>query len=486
MKLSRILNNIDYKLIKGSLDIDIKDLSYNSKEIEKDYAFICLIGIDRDGHDYIEDAINNGANCIITCKDISIDKDITVIKIKDTRKELSYLSANFFNHPSEKLFIIGITGTKGKTSTSWMIKEILETNKDKVALIGTLGTYINGKLYKHRNTTPESYQIQKYMNIMVKENIKYLIMEASSQALKVGRINNIEFDIGIFTNTGLDHVGPREHPTYEDYINSKAKLFKMCKTGIFNIDDKEYNNMIKNATCKTITYGKSDKANLIINNIELKNNEDFLGIKFTTKGIINDTFEVSSPGIFSAYNATASIALCHQLGIDNSIIKKGLKKFHVKGRCEIININNKFNVIIDFAHNKLSIESIISTVKNYPHNRIITLFGCGGGRSREIRYEMGKSSGKLSDFSIITADNPRNDDIDEIAEDIKRGIEDESGEYIIINDREKAINYALNNAKKNDIILLLGKGEEEYQEIKGVRYKFIEKDIINDFINNNK
>lgn len=486
MKLKQILKNINYKLIQGSLDINIKDLSYNSKEIKKDYAFIALIGIDTDGHNYIDSAIKSGATCIIICRDIdlNIDKNITIIKIKDTRKELSYLSANFFNNPQKNLIKIAITGTKGKTSTSWMIKKILETNGEKVGIIGTNGTYINNKLYPHKNTTPESYQIQKFMKIMVDENVKYLIMETSSQALKVGRINNIIFDYSIFTNLSNDHIGPREHPTYEDYLNSKAKLFIQSKIGILNIDDKEYKNIIKNATSKIYTYGTNNQSTLKIDNINYLNQNNFLGTEIKLTGLTNNTFKISAPGQFTAYNATSAILLCKLLNINENIIQKGLQNFQVDGRCEILNINNKYKIVIDFAHNQLSIESIIKTIKQYNPNRIITIFGCGGGRSKEIRYELGKTVATLSDLSIVTTDNPRNDDIKDIISDIKRGIENTQGKYIVIEDRKKAIEYSLENANENDIILLLGKGHETYQEIKGIKYPFNEKEIINNFLKN--
>lgn len=485
MKLKQILNGIDYELLQGTLDINVKDIAYDSRDIKSNYAFVALIGIDTDGHKYIDEAIDNGANCIIVCRDVMVDKKVTVIKIDNTRTKLSYLSANFFGNPQDKLIKIGITGTKGKTSTSWMIKQILEKNNNKVGIIGTVGTYINNKLYPHKNTTPEAYQVQKFMRLMVDSDVKYLIMEVSSQALKVGRINNILFDYAIFTNLSLDHVGPREHPTYEDYVFSKSQLFKQSKIGILNIDDSEYNNMIKNSKCQVYTYG-TNNSNLKINTIKYINKADFLGTQFNLTGMISDTIKVSAPGMFSAYNATAAILLCILLKIDIKVIKEALKYFHVDGRCEILNINNKFKIVIDFAHNKLSMESIINTMKQYNYNRIITIFGCGGGRSFERRYELGEISGKLADLSIITTDNPRNDDIDEIITDIKKGICDQNGEFIIIKDRKEAIIYALDNAYENDIILLLGKGHEKYQEIKGISYPFDEFNIINSYIKYNK
>ena len=481
MKLIKILEKIDYKLIKGSLDIDIKDISYDSRRIKKGFLFVCLIGIDSDGHNYISKAIEKGAVGVITCEDVDIKEDVTVVKINDTRTQLSILSANLFDNPADKLIKIAITGTKGKTSTSFMIKSILEENKEKVGVIGTIGTYINNVLYENKNTTPESYFIQKYMRQMVDEGVKYLIMEASSQALKVGRINNITFDYAIFTNLSMDHVGPREHPTYEDYVNSKMLLFKQSKIGIVNSDDKEYERIKQLSKAKLYTYGENNNSDYTLHDIKYVNNSNFLGTEFKVKGKINDIFNVSSPGEFSAYNALSAIILSSLLKIDINVIKKGLEKFSVEGRCESISIND-YSVVIDFAHNRLSMESIISTMKNYNHNRIIAVYGCGGGRSKKLRYELGEVGGKLCDLNIITEDNSRNDDLDDIISDITKGIKDNDGEYKIIKDRKKAREYALSIAEKNDIILILGKGHEKFQEIKGIKYPFDEKKIINDYI----
>lgn len=482
MKLNKLLKNIDYQIIKGNLEIEIEDISYDTRTIQKKDAFVALIGIDTDGHHYIKEAIQKGCQCIIVCKDVEVEEDITVIKIEDTRKQLSFLSANLFGNPGKQLIKIAITGTKGKTSTAWMIKQILEQKGQKVGMIGTLGTYINGTKYSHKNTTPESYQIQKFMKLMVDEGVKYLIMETSSQALKVGRIHNIQFEIGIFTNLSMDHVGPREHPSYEDYRDSKALLFRQCQIGILNQDDPEYPNIVKNATCQIYTYGKKGK-NLTIKDIVAKNTEDFLGMQWKTEGITNHTFQVSAPGNFSVYNASAAILLCKLLKIEDSVIDASLSHFQVAGRCEIINIHNQFKVVIDFAHNKISMESIIKTMRSYHPNRIIVIFGCGGGRSHDRRYELGEIAGSLADLSIITTDNPRNDNIDEINQDIAKGIESKQGNYKIIKDRQEAILDTLKTSQKNDIILLLGKGHETYQEIKGERYPFHEKEIIQDFIN---
>lgn len=485
MRLKEILKNIDYKLIKGNTNIDIKDIKYDSRQIEKDDLFIALSGIDVNGHNFIKDAIKNGATAIVICEDIEITEDVTIIKVDNTRTKLSYLSANLFNNPADKLIKIAITGTKGKTSSSWMLKNILENSGFKVGVIGTIGTFINNILYEHKNTTPESYHVQKFMKMMVDAGVQYLIMEASSQALMVGRINNIIFDYAIFTNLSTDHIGPREHKDYNEYANSKAQLFKQSKVGIINIDEKDKDIMLNGATCQIYTYGKN-KADLQIEDIKLANTNTFLGTTFTTKGISNYNYQVSAPGTFSAYNAASVILTSKLLNIDEANINKGLSTFKVRGRCEIININDKFKVIIDFAHNKISMESILNMAKQYNPNKIITIFGCGGGRSSDRRQELGEISGSLSDLSIVTCDNPRNDNLDEINQDIVTGIKKHNGSYKVMNDRLKAIHYALNHASSNDIILLLGKGHETYQEIKGKKYYFNELEIIKEWIDTNE
>lgn len=483
MKLRKILNNINYELIQGSLDIDIKDLCYDSRNVKENYGFVALKGIDTDGHKYILDAISKKASCIFIDEDLKEkfqDYNVTIIKLQDTRHELAYLSANLFDHPSTKLKTIAITGTKGKTTTSWMLKTILENAHHKVGVIGTMGTFINNKLYEHKNTTPESYLIQKYLKEMVENKCEYLIMEVSSQALKVGRVSNIIFDYAIYTNLSEDHVGPREHPTFEDYKNSKALLFKQSKIGIFNSDDEYYNDMVAFATCQKYTYGLTGK-DLKISNAKRFLDQNTLGITFNTSGLINKKIIVSCPGLFSAYNASGAILLAKLLNISDEIIIDSLKKFSVPGRCEIINIPNNIKIIIDYAHNKISMESIIKTMKEYESGRVISIFGCGGGRSREIRYELGQMAGKYSDFSIITMDNPRNDDLKEINADIAKGIEDSNGAYKIIEDRKEAIYYAITNSKENDIIILMGKGHEKFQEIKGKIYPFDEHQIITEY-----
>ena len=482
MKLSKLLEKIDYTLVKGNIEIEIKDLAYDSRNVSNDYVFISIVGNNVDGHDYIDKAIDNGAKAIIVSKDIDIDNDATIVKVEDTSKILSRLSMNLFDNPHKKMTTIAITGTKGKTTTSFMIKNILEKSGNKCGVIGTTGIYIGDKYYPNKNTTPLSYDTLKYMNEMVLEGIQYVVMEVSSQALKYDRVNDIIFDYGIFTNLTQDHIGEFEHSDMEDYINSKAKLFKQCVHGVFNLDDEHFFDMVNMGESSINTYGYSDKSDLKVKSMDLYRDGSKIGIDLELDGVIKNKFRISTPGKFSSYNAMSAILTCHLMGIDIKYIELALKDFSVKGRVEPVFVSDKFTLLIDYAHNGVSTESILTTIREYNPKRIVTIFGCGGNRSRDRRYEMGEIAGKYSDYCIVTEDNNRFEEFDDIAKDILVGMDKTECEYTIISDRKEAIKYAIVNGKPGDIIMLIGKGHEDYKEIKGVRYPFDERVIIKEIL----
>lgn len=483
MKLKDILSGINYEIVKGNLDVVVSDICYDSRKVSSGVMFVALVGATSDGHNYIDMAIEKGASVLIVENDIVLDSDVIVIKVSDTRRALSKLSINFFDNPSSKLTMIGITGTKGKTTTASMIKNILEEDGKSTGIIGTLGVSFNDKYYATVNTTPESYEIQKYLSEMVNDGVKYVVMEVSSQALKVGRVDGMMFDYGVFTNLTQDHIGDNEHPNMEDYIYSKSLLFNLCIVGIFNIDDNHYEDMIKNCTCSINTFGHNKDADLVIDSVKLLRKEHFIGIDVTTKGVINDSFLVNTPGEFSAYNSACAIMVTNFLGCSIDSIKKSLSKVAVKGRVEIVPVSDKYSVIIDYAHNGVSIKNVLETMRLYSPKRIVSLFGCGGNRSKDRRYDMGEISGNLSDLTIVTEDNSRFEDVEDIMSDIEIGLKKTSGEYIKISDRTEAIRYALTNALEGDIILLLGKGHETYQEKNGNRIHYDEREVIDNIIN---
>lgn len=482
MKLRDLLNKIDYTLLNGNDEVEIKNIAYDSRMVSENYAFVAIVGNNVDGHDYIDSAINNGAMALIVSKEIEVDGNIAVILVKDTSAILSRLSMNLFDNPQKKMITIAITGTKGKTTVSFMIKRIIEESGSKCGLIGTTGIYIGDKYYPNKNTTPLAYDTLKYMNEMVDDKIDYVVMEVSSQALKYGRVNDMIFDYGVFTNLTQDHIGEFEHDSMEDYVSSKAKLFKQCVHGIFNLDDKYFFDMVDMGESSINTYGYSDKADLRAISMKLYRDKHLIGIDLELDGVIRDKFKISTPGKFSSYNAMAAILTCQMLGIDVKYMKKALSNFSVKGRVEPVEVSSKFTLLIDYAHNGVSTESILTTIKEYNPKRIVTIFGCGGNRSRDRRYEMGEIAGKYSDYCIITEDNNRYEEFDDIANDILVGMKKTMCEYIIIPDRRDAIKYAIENGQEGDIIMLIGKGHEDYKEIKGVRYPFDERVVIKEIL----
>lgn len=482
MKLKKLLDKIDYTIINGNDEVEIKDIAYDSRKVFDDFAFVAIVGNNVDGHDYIDSAINNGAKALIVSKKIEVNSDIAVVLVDNTSDILSRLSMNLFDNPQEKMTTIAITGTKGKTTVSFMIKKIIEETGCKCGLIGTTGIYIGDKYYPNKNTTPLSYDTLKYMNEMVNDKIEYVVMEVSSQALKYGRVKDMMFDYGIFTNLTQDHIGEFEHDSMEDYVSSKAKLFKQCRHGIFNLDDKYFFDMVDKGESSINTYGYSDKADLRAVSMELYRDKHLIGINLELDGLIKDKFKISTPGKFSSYNAMAAILTCKMLGIDVKYMKDALSNFSVKGRVEPVEVSPKFTLLIDYAHNGVSTESILTTIKEYNPKRIVTIFGCGGNRSRDRRYEMGEIAGKYSDYCIITEDNNRYEEFDDIAKDILIGMNKTNCEYKIIPSRRDAIKYAIENGREGDIIMLIGKGHEDYMEVKGVRYPFDERVVIKEIL----
>lgn len=482
MELSKLLEKTEYKLLSGSIDVQVQDIVYDSRKAKEGTVFVCIPGAQADGHNYIESAVANGTKVIVVERDVEYIEGITYIQMEDTRKGLSYMSAALFDYPAEKLKVIGLTGTKGKTTTTFMIKSILEKSGKKVGIIGTIGVFMGDTYIQTHNTTPESYDIQYYLRQMADMGCDAAVMEVSSQALKLNRTAGITFDYGIYTNLSPDHIGENEHKDMEEYIYCKSLLFKQCRHGIFNIDDEHAPDMMDNAVCDKVTYGFSEKADLVAGNVKYLIEPGFIGIEFEVSGLEKGLLKVNTPGKFSAYNAMAAICVTKLLGTDFGSMQSALKEVAVRGRVEPVRISDRFNLLIDYAHNAMSLESLLTTIKDYEPGRIVCLFGCGGNRSKLRRYEMGEISGKYADLSVITADNSRFEDVMDIIEDIKTGIHKTTGEYVVIPDRKEAIKYCIENAKDGDIILLCGKGHEDYQEINGKRYPFDERVIIKEIL----
>lgn len=482
MKLAQLLNGISYTLVQGDINVEISDIIYDSRKVKDGTAFVCLKGYNVDGHKFAADAVEKGAAAIIISDDTEIPENITVVKVADTRESLAYMSANLFESPAKELTTIAITGTKGKTTTVAMIKRILECAGIKSGTIGTLGIIIGDKHIKTDNTTPESYEVQKAMRDMVNDGCKTMIIEASSIGLKWHRVDAIDFDYGIFTNFSHDHIGGAEHKDMDEYLECKAMLFKKCKTGIINRDDAKWQEITKDATCDIITFGFDENSDYRASDDKLLSKAGFLGAHFRLSGKFDIEVDVAIPGHFSVYNALAAISVCADMGITDENIIEGLKTVAVKGRVEPVPVPGNYTLLIDYAHNALSMENVLTTLRQYNPHRLITLFGAGGNRPKVRRYEMGETSGRLSDLSVITEDNSRFENVMDIIEDIKVGIAKTDGKYVVVPNRKDAIKYCIDNAQDGDIIVLAGKGHEDYQEIKGVKYHMDERELIADIL----
>ncbi len=485
MNLRNILSGITGIKAKGDVDIDIKKITSNSKEATKGSLFIAIKGFETDGHQYIENAIENGANVIMIqegydYRKIAQNDDITILMVPDTRIAQALCASNFFGNPEKRLKLVGVTGTKGKTTTTFMIKEILQKQGKKVGLIGTVASYINDKKIEDSDrTTPDSIHLYELLKMMVDENCEVAVMEVSSQSLKLNRVYGLHFDIGVFTNLSEDHISEKEHPSMEDYFNSKLKLFDVCDVAFVNSDDLYGQKVIHEAKCEIKTYGIDNTSDNIAKDITITNSYSDFKEKIYGK---NERIKVGIPGRFSVYNALAAICVCQKFDVTVENIKEALVDIKVPGRSELVPNKKDLTIMIDYAHSPKSLESILLAVSAYTRGRVISVFGCGGDRDPGKRPMMGEISGRVANYTIITSDNPRTEDPEKIVKQIEEGIKTTKGKYECIVDRYEAIKKAISMANKNDMIVLAGKGHEPYQEINHEKYPFDERIIVNEII----
>lgn len=486
MELKKILIGLEGIKAKGSVDIEIKGIEKNSKEIKEGFMFVAIKGFSTDGHQYVENAIENGAIAVMVeegcdIKSLNIPENVTILMVKNTREALAICSSNYYGNPSAQLKLIGVTGTKGKTTTTFMIKEILEKSGKKVGLIGTIATYINGKKIKESDrTTPESLELQQTFRQMVDEGVEVVVMEVSSQSLKLHRVDGCKFDIVLFTNFSEDHISEKEHPDMKDYFNSKLKLFEMCKTGIVNADDLYAAKLPRLfPESNIVTYGIDNFANVLAKDITITNSYVDFKVKITDR---NERVKTGIPGRFSVYNSLAAICVAQKFGIDVETIKQALDEVRVPGRSELVDNKLELTIMIDYAHSPESLQNILQATKSYTRGRVISVFGCGGDRDSGKRPIMGEISGKIADYTIVTSDNPRTEDPQKIVDQIEEGIKKTKGKYEVVVDRTEAIEKAIKMANKRDIIILAGKGHEPYQEINGVKHPFDERIIVREIV----
>ncbi len=482
--LSELLKEISYECVCGTLEREISDVVYDSRKVQEGCLFVCISGARADGHKYAAEAVKAGAKAILTEREVELPEgaDVTVIRVDNTCYAMAFVSAAYFDYPAEQLKIIGVTGTKGKTTTTYLVRSILEQAGRKVGLIGTIEIIIGETHIHAENTTPQSYLVQKYFRMMADAGCDTVVMEVSSQGLMLHRTQGFVFDFGIFTNLEPDHIGENEHKDFDDYLHCKSLLFRQCKVGIVNQDDAHWKEVTRDCTCRLETYGIDTEADLRAADISFLNEGGSLGMAFTVKGLAEFPVKIASPGRFNVYNALTAISICRHFGVCDEDVRRALLTAKVKGRTEMIRVSDDFTLMIDYAHNAMALKSLLETLRAYNPHRLVCLFGCGGNRAKSRRYEMGEVSGNMADLTIITSDNPRTEEPQAIINDIKIGIGRTQGKYVEICDRKEAIAYAIDHGEPGDIIVLAGKGHEDYQEINGVKYPMDERVLIKEIL----
>ncbi len=514
--LKDLLKDIEYTVLSGDVNREVSCICYDSRDMKAGAVFVCIKGANNDSHNMAQSTVYYGAAAIVVEKEIEIIGDVTVILVKNTRSALSYMSSVYFGKPAKKMLMIGITGTKGKTTTSYMIEKILNSVGINTGLIGSIEVRYADVVKANENTTPESYQLQEILYNMVNSGVQAVVMEVSSQGLKLSRVDGIIFDYAIFTNLSRDHIGKYEHTDMDEYIACKSMLFEQSRHGIFNSDDSYLGRMIENNTCDTISYYGMNYKNVgegvyvCADNVELKYIDGLPGVSFDISiyqealELTTHNYEIKLPGIYSVYNAMAAITVCNSiLESDESdtraeIMAEVLSEIVVKGRSEVIGTDKGYTVVVDFAHNEMSLNSVLTSMRQYVKGRLICLFGCGGNRSVERRYMMGETSARLADLTVVTSDNPRYEKPENIMKDIELGIlkvlnesdripnekaSFDNGKYVMIDDRQKAIEVTLSKAKEGDVIILAGKGHETYQDIMGIKYPMQDAVIVREYLN---
>ena len=482
MKCNQLLEGFEYTCLQGDLSVPVTAVVNDSRKLEEGCMVICVKGASFDGHTFAKEAAQKGASVLLVEEPVEVPENVTVVQVKSTRYAMALVSAAWFGHPAKEMTTIAVTGTKGKTTTTYMIHDLLEKAGHKVGVIGTIEVRIGEEHIPVNNTTPESYDIHSYFRRMADAGCDVVVMEASSQGFKLDRTAGIEFDYGLFTNLSPDHIGPNEHENFEEYLSCKAMLFDQCKKGFANLDDEHFAEITKHAKCTIQTFGLDENSDLKASEIRLTRETDFLGVDFELSGTVNGSVSCGIPGTFNVHNALGAISIVSDMGMELSDINEVLKNFKAKGRVQIIPTGYEYTLIVDYAHNAVALESILNTLRAYQPNRLISLFGCGGNRSRLRRFEMGEVSGKLADLTVITSDNPRFEEPQAIIDDILTGIQKTEGKYISIIDRREAISYVMHHAKPGDIVVLAGKGHETYQEIQGKKYHMSEEEIVQDVL----
>ena len=490
MLLKQLVREIPYTLVQGSLNTEVTDIYYDSRKVQPGGLFVCIVGTQRDSHDYAADVAANGAKTLVIQHDLPPEtlaalEGVTILQTPNTRYALALLSTAFFGRPALEMTMIGVTGTKGKTTTTHMIKAVLEAAGHKVGMIGTNGVYYPNHHYDLNNTTPESYDLQRILRQLADAGCDTCVMEVSSQGLMMDRVAGIRYKVGVFTNLYPDHIGPGEHQSFEEYRGWKGQLFRRCEVGVVNADDENTPALLEGHTCRLVSYGihNPDADYRAGEDYRLLRSKRMLGVAFHVSGRETMDVEVNMPGLFSVYNALATIAAAKELGVPDKAIHDGLGSTIVKGRVELVPVSHKFTILLDYAHNEAATESLMETLRAYHPARLVVVFGCGGNRSKLRRYGMGEVCARLADLCILTEDNNRFERVEDIIADIKVGMQkgNPDAKYVEIPDRLDALHYAIDHAQEGDMIAVIGKGHEAYRDREGVKTPFLERELIEEY-----
>ncbi|MGN0349435.1 MAG: UDP-N-acetylmuramoyl-L-alanyl-D-glutamate--2,6-diaminopimelate ligase [Roseburia sp.] len=485
MHFEHLMEQLTYEKVQGNRNLEITGICYDSRKVKPGYLFVCISGQHTDGHDYILEAARRGAVAVVVERRI-LPCGLTVVLVRDTRAALARLSAAYFDYPAKKLRMIGITGTKGKTTTAFFLAAILQKAGYRTGMMGTVWIDTGREQIPSGHTTPEAYEVQYYLSQMVENGCDCCVMEVSSQGLKMQRVAEIQYEIGIFLNIGLDHIGAGEHSSFAEYLSCKRRLFSQCELGIVNCDDPNLERILYGHSCRLETFSMRYPAGVTAREEHFSMRKGSLFASFliqvkSMQGICAaEKFQVGIPfpGRFNISNALAAAAAALHLGIRPKQIAQGLRNASVPGRCENVSPFPQYVVLVDYAHNEMSLKNLLMTLREFHPKRLIVLFGCGGNRSKYRRYRMGETAGRLADVTVLTSDNPRWEDPEKIIDDIEAGIAPTGGEYVRICDRREAVFFALRMAREGDLIVLAGKGHESYQEIRGRKYEMGEKDLV--------
>lgn len=487
MRLKQLVDGLGCTLLQGSLEQDVKDICYDTCRLIPGALFVCIRGARQDSHALAAQAAAAGAAALAVEYPLAeTPPGVTVVQFASTRRAMALLAAAFWGYPARQLCMVGVTGTKGKTTTTHLLRAVLAAAGRRVGMIGTNGAYLPGRHESLDRTTPESRDLQCLLRRLVDAGCDTCVMEVSSQGLMMDRVAGIRYDVGVFTNLYPDHIGPGEHASFEEYRAWKGELFRRCQVGVVNLDDENAGALLAGHTCSLLTYGFDARADYRAEpDYRLLRTPAVLGVEFTLwePGARRLDLQVGMPGRFSVYNALAAAAAARALGAAECAVRTGLCQAAVQGRVELVPVSDRFTVVLDYAHNEAAAESLLTTLRAYRPHRLVVVFGCGGNRSRLRRTGMGEVCARLADLCILTEDNNRFERVEDIWADIRAGMArvPRPAPCVEIADRLDALHYALDHAETGDLIAVIGKGHETYRDRLGVKTPFPERELLEEY-----